>query len=56
MKKLFFGLFYSILVIAEFITALVYWLPVRIIWGKNTFDYIIEYYSLKAWVKKNLSR
>ncbi|QMW04066.1 hypothetical protein [Spirosoma foliorum] len=45
-----------ILLTLEFSTAIIYWLPVRIVWGKNSFDYLAttQYSSFYQWFKEKL--
>lgn len=51
MKNIFFFLLYLTLWLLEFIAATIYWLPVRIVWGKSTYDYIMEHENLRDWLK-----
>ncbi|MGF7217477.1 hypothetical protein GGR92_003651 [Spirosoma lacussanchae] len=54
MRYFFYTLLRWLLCLLEFAVAVLYWLPVRLLWGKNTFDYVVEYLSLKGWLKKHL--
>jgi len=56
-----FYLFFCLLSLAlEGLQMAIYWLPIRLIWGKNTLDYLLSHHatntSFRAWLNNNLDR